>query len=284
MENIKNYGFNPELQKSQEKKEDWVFGSTSLSCIAQIPVKERREYLPKGEVQRGTEDMMDCASRGPINIMEAKFSYLVQNKKISSDNIKWLENNGYINENNQIEFSDCFVAQNSNTTPQGNSLVAPLEAIRKQGLIPKKMLPLQPWMRFSDYHDPKRITQEMRNLGIEFTLRFVVNYEKVLEKDIDALLKQDFQNVAGFAWPDPVNGEYPRSEENPNHVFIEFEPRYYAFDNYINPISRDFIKKLASDYKLYEYGYRLFITELKVANIQSIKLPTLWEKLSALLF
>lgn len=280
--NTKNYGFSAELQKQHQKDTDWVFGATSAPCIAQIPQEERERYLPMGEVQRGTEDMMDCASRGAINILEAKFTWLIVNKKPSADNLNWLKNNGYVQNEDRVEFSDCFLAQNSSTTRQGNSLIAPLEAIRKQGLIPKHILPLQPWMTWNDYHDPKRITQEMRDLGMEFTRRFLINYERVLEKDAETLLKQDFQYVAGYAWPEPINGEYPRIDLSPNHVFVAFKsPKYFIFDNYINPISRDFVKKLASDYNIYEYGYRLFITEIKVAPPPILITKSLWQTIQA---
>lgn len=80
---IKNTGIDFRKEELEQSEEDWVFGAWTLSCLAKIPLELREKYLPKGEVQRGREDMMDCATRGPINILEAKFTWLLENKKVS---------------------------------------------------------------------------------------------------------------------------------------------------------------------------------------------------------
>lgn len=269
----KNYGFNKELEIQSQDGSEWVFGGFSQPCIASIPESEREKYLPKGEIQRGKDDFMDCASRGPINILEAKFTYLLQNKKLIPNNEKWLKDNGYV-EGDRVLFSDTFIAIKSGTTKSGNSIKAPLQAIENFGLIPKKLLPVRSDMTWDEYHDPKRITPEMETLGRQFKERFTINYEKVLETHYAELLKDDFLNVAGYAWPTPKNGEYPRVDKQPNHVWVNFVRLYYAFDNYVD-FDGDFIKKLASNYDFYEYGYRVFISkqedvEAQISVIQQI--------------
>lgn len=260
-----NYGLNLELEKEHQKGDEWIFGATGLTCLAEnIPEAERGSYLPAGEVQRGREDMFDCASRGPINILETKFNWLLKNKKLSFENEYWLRENGYVDDG--VRFSDAFVAINSSTTRQGNSMKAPLDAIRKQGLIPKKTLPLETDMTWDDYHNPARITGGMIQMGQEFLKRFVINYEKVLETDFGNLLKKDLLNVGGYAWPPPINGEYPRTDNQPNHVFIAYKnPKYFIFDNYLDPVDGDYTKKLTSNYDLMDYGYRLLINK-KIVN------------------
>lgn len=252
-------GLNWELEKKQSSPEDWVFGSTSQKCLASIPENERIEYLPKGEVQRGKEDMSDCATRGPINILETKFNWLIKKGILMPENEQWLSDNGYLTKNG-IEFSDAFIAITSGTTREGNSLKAPLEAIRKNGLIPKKLLPFDKDMTWEEYHNPSRITGSMYALGQQFIQRFSINYERVFSNNYETLLKDDLLNVAGFAWPTPVNGIYQRDDRDPNHVWVNFKNKYYAFDNYLD-VDKDFIKQLAEDYKFVDYGYRLFITE-----------------------
>jgi hypothetical protein len=277
--NIKNKGLNLELEKAHRQETDWIFGAASVPCIAQIPQEERGGYLPLGEVQKGVEDMMDCASRGPANILEAKFTWLVQNGLLSIENMNWLINNAYVEQARKVRFSDCFVAQNSNTTRQGNSLIAPLEAIRKQGLIPKHMMPLEPWMRWADYHNPARITPAIRALGMEFASRFLINYERVLEADFEKVYEQDMIDMAGYAWPEPIDGEYPRTNNQPNHVFVGlYAPKHWVFDNY-EETKGDFIKKLAPDYDLLDYGYRLIISENPKVENPPIK-KSFWEKMS----
>lgn len=258
---MKNYGYNPELEKQQQSPEDWVFGGLSAKCIAIIKEEDREKYLPQGELQRGSEDLMDCASRGPINILETKFNYLVSNNKITPANKQWLIDNGYFTESG-ISFSDAFVAILSGTTKQGNSMKAPLEAIRKNGLVPKSLLPLDPTMTFNDYHNPDRITGSMLALGQQFLKRFGMNYERVDRDDFSTLLMEDLLNVAGYAWPNPENGIYPRTDRSANHVWVNFKNKYFAFDNYLDDGKKeDWIKQLAPDYDFVGYGYRLIISE-----------------------
>lgn len=254
----KNTGLNLELEKLHRKDEDWQFGAASVPCIAQIPAEARDVYMPLGELQNIGEEKMDCASRAPLNILECKFNYLVINKKIPETHIGWLKDNGYIAPNNgNVEFSDAFVAINSGTTRQGNSLIAPLDAIRKQGLIPKALLPQG--NTFAEHHNPQRITEAIKKLGLDFLDRFSIHYERVSENQFETLLDNDLLDTGGFAWPVPVNGEYPRTDNQPNHAFAVFKkPKYYAFDNYLDT-DNDFVKKLAPNYDLLDFGYRLII-------------------------
>lgn len=165
---MKNHGLNMEMEMTHRSEKDWMFGALSQPCIASIPSGEREKYLPKGEVQRGSTDTMDCTTRAPINALETKFNYLVRNKKLSPANYEWLIKNGYITPSGDVEFSDAYISINAGTTKAGNSLIAPLEAIRTCGLIPKKILPLLPTMSFEEYHDQSRITAYMIDLGKEF--------------------------------------------------------------------------------------------------------------------
>lgn len=162
----------------------------------------------------------------------------------------------------RVLFSDRMTAVLSGTSRQGNSLLAPIKAVHESGLIPKSMLPTTSEMTWDEYHDPEAITPKMIGLGKEFTERFKINYERVDEIFFKELLKDDMLNVAGYAWPQPVNGEYPRTENYPNHSFMIYKnPAYYVFDHYYdNGQMGDFIKKLADDYDLMDYAYRIFIS------------------------
>ena len=265
----KNYGLDLNKEKLQQNEKDWVFGAVSPVCLAEgILERDRAMYLPKGERQDIGTEKMDCATRSPINMLEMKFNYLVQNKKISAENINFLKDNGYI-ENGKVRFSDRGIAILSGTSETGNSLKAPLEAIRIYGLIPKKLLPqVENW---NDYYKIECITEELEELGQEFRRHFNINYEKVYEKNLDELLERDIIDMAGYAWDRPnSNGEYPRSENNPNHAFVGFKrPKTYIFDNYLDDGKKgDFIKKLAPDYDFLSYGYRVIISENKTGEIK----------------
>ena len=259
---IKNHGLNWAKELSEQSSEDWKLGGTGLTCMAEIPEEEREKYLPKGELQFGREDFMDCATRAPLNILEMKFNWLIDKKKLSLLNHSWLLEKGYI-VGNKVEFSDRFVAVNSETAREGNSLKAPLDAIRKFGLIPKSKLPAESWMGWDDYHKKESITSELFELGAEFSKRFFINYERGDESAFEKLLKKDSLIVAGYAWPEPVNHEYPNIDYPPNHAFVVYKiPKYFVFDNYLDEgMVGDFIKKLAPDFNLMDTGYRILINK-----------------------
>ncbi len=258
--NIKASGFNPEIQKAHRAPEDWKFGAISQPGVYSVPIEERIKHLPMGEVQRtSADDMMDCASRAPVNKLECDFTYAYQKGLIKAENRIFLESHGYVKDG-RIVFADAFVAINSGTTRDGNSLKAPLEAIRKKGLVPKSMLPLLPNMTFEQYHDPKRITDTISKLGAEFADRFIINYEEVQSVHFKEANKDDMLVVACFAWPEPRGGVYYRVEYDINHAIMQIVPQFDIFDNY-EEASGDFIKRLSADYKFWEQGYRIYVSK-----------------------
>src|SRR3990167_2822336 len=93
----RNYGIDLTREIAEQREADWKFGAASQACLFAIPMLEREAYLPKGEVQfTKTDDLMDCASRGPVNFLEAKFNYAYRKDLIKPSNRKWLEDNGYV--------------------------------------------------------------------------------------------------------------------------------------------------------------------------------------------
>lgn len=266
----RTYGLDLVRELEEQQDTDWVFGATSKPCLALIPEDQREQYLPQGEVQRGREDFQDCATRSPMNKFEAKFTYLVNEKILPPEDIQWLKDEGFY-KFGRCEFSDAFIAILSGTTRQGNSLKAPLQAIHTNGLIPKWMLPADPNMTWAEYHSSKRITPAMRKLGKRFLSRFGLNYERVLAQHFNEVIKQDMIGVAGFAWPNPKKGIYPRDERQPNHAFVYFRGKHDIFDNYLDDGKKgDFIKRLAPDFTFMDYGYRVIISRNEVAIDRSI--------------
>lgn len=277
--------FDLERQLREESEEDWIFGALSQPGIVSIPEAERDQYLPKGETQFSTKtDFYDCATRSPVNHFEALFTYHYQHKMLP-ENKKWLEGNGYL-QDGKVTLSDRFISILAGTTRQGNSLKTPLETIRKQGLIPKVLLPKGDDMTFDVYYDPNLITQKMRDIGQEFIRRFPLNYEKVYKDHIADALKDDMIGVAGYGWPKPVNGVFSRTEGDFNHAFLLYRlPKFQAYDNYYDytatgvQITDDFTKNLAPDYKFYDWGYRAYISNETSLADRAIPL-TMFETLS----
>lgn len=275
---IKNYGLNLAKEKREQQPEDWIGGGEVF--VNELLIKgNRKKYLPIGEIQQAKEDMMDCASRSPANIAETKLTYGVQTKVLSQKTIDWFDRRQFLNEDGQVMIADANIAINSGTTRRGNSLKAPIHAIHKIGIAPKKLLPLEPWMYWKDYHNPKRLTKEIKDIEKESLEIFDFDYEQILFATFDNIIDKDVLSVAGFAWGMPSNGEYPRINLSANHAFMYFEkPRYEIFDNYVDSFDGDFIKNLASNYLLLSYGYRLIITEKNSNQINiNEKLMTLKE-------
>lgn len=284
MKEIKNYGYSPELEKQHQSPDDFLVGASSLPAMFLIPKNESEKYLPKGEKQNIGEEKSDCASRSPHNKLEADFTYGVQNHLFSKENEKWLYENGYVIEEGRVEFSDAFTAILSGTTREGNSMIRPLDSIRNNGLVPKSMLPQLP--TFDEYYNPMRITETIKALGLDFKRRFEIIYERAKESQFETILNTEMLCTGAYAWPEPVNGEYPRVDYIPNHAFLLYKnPKFYAFDNYIDSVDGDFIKKLASNYDFVDVGYRVFIYKEKVPVIVELKKKrSFWQWLIDLLF
>lgn len=260
------YGFNLEKEKAERTETDYVFGGNSPFKVDAGFVENIKMYLPIGELQNIGEEKIWCATASVLNILETKFNYLRENNLISKENLSWLEEKGYIDfDYSEFRFSDVFIAIKSGTTRQGNSLKAPLQAVRHFGIIPKSLLPqLETW---DDNYNPKRITKEIEELGYDFLERFDIGYDIIYKKDFKEFIKGEMLDVGLHGWSNPVNGIYPRTEEQFNHAVCIFPPtEYEAFDNYLDSIDNDFIKKLSSDYKLLDYAYRIIITEKKIQN------------------
>ena len=271
----KNYGLDVAKLRTELDGSEWNLGAVP-TCIFAVPEHERKNYLPIGEVQRSDiEDMMDCVARGYLNILETKFNYALRNELLHSDNVNWLFENGYIVEHNgkdYVEFADAFTAIKSNTTRQGNSLKAPVDAIYRYGLAPKSKLPLLKTMTWEQYHEPKRITKEIESITDEFKQRFPTNYAQVRNSEFGEAATRGSLNVALWAWPFPTNGVYEPRDGAFNHAVdvFEFTNYYFAFDNYIDTHDGDYIKKLSPSYKFWDWGYHVVVsaqkTELQVLN------------------
>ena len=267
-----NLGLDLEREKQEQSPEDWEFklGAARL-CLSEKLKESLMKYLPIGELQFGVQDFMDCATRSPMNEAEAKFTGLMFENIISAGNTKWLLDKGYFKmvdgAPSGVTFSDRFIAILSGTTRGGNSLKAPVEAIRKYGLIPKSMLPRKGNMTWDMYHNKGDVTDEMMQLGQEFLRRFGMNYERVKDTyflDIDC-------GIALSAWGRPDSeGVYQRIESQINHAVFKpkDKPLIQIVDNYnmnneeLQQKNKHFIKQLAPNYKLMHYGYRLIISEI----------------------
>ena len=256
-EENENKGFLLSQEYADRKTTDFLLGASGLTCIAEIPNDDRIKYIPKGERQNIGEEKMDCVARAFNNSLETKFLYLLKNNLLPDTHVKFLKENGYITANG-VEFSDAFIAILSGTTRQGNSLIRPIDTIHKVGLVPKNRLPQLD--SFEAYHNPARIVPTIKKLGMKFLEYFAVSYERLSSDEFVEFMQRDSCVVGGYAWPTPVNGVYPRVNKAPTHAFLNlYLPAFNIFDNY-EEIPDDYIKTLAADFSLTDFGYRVIVS------------------------
>ena len=262
--------FSEKLEREQQDGTEFKVGAILDSQdLALIPLAERMNWLPQGVLQRNNlMDTSGCASRSPIAILKAKFTYLYHHGMLPELK-KWLEDNGYIKDG-KVVFDETYIEILSGTTPQGNSLKAPLNAVRHFGLIPE-MLPLEEGMTWEQYMDKNKITSAMYDLGKAWNQRFTINYEQVPESQFLIELEKDWLDVAANAWPKPIDGVYYSDNTFYNHAFAEINPEIDAFDSYpeYNPQTGilegdDYIKRLDKKYKHFEWGYTISVTKQTV--------------------
>lgn len=209
-----------------------IYTKTSATINHAVDFIEKlgKKYIPFGTVQRGREDWMNCASNAPDNEYEKRLNCLYQGGELSEGLVKFLKDEKYINPvNDKIEIADAFTSIGSGTTINGNSLKAPFEFIRLNGILPKAVLPDSDTMTWNEYHNPKRITKEMWNLAKKSREYLQLNYVKVEKKD--------WKKVLDIYWE--------------------------IMDSYIDPVDGDFIKRLSADYNTLSYGYKAIINDLK---------------------
>ena len=200
----KNYGIDWKRELAERSDKDYKFlAGVSLPSVFAVPPELREKYLPLGERQNIGEDKMDCVSRAVCNWYESELNYAYDIGLLKEK--KWLEDNGYL-ENGKIVLSDVFIAIGSETTREGNSLKAPIDFARKNGMIPKKLLPQL--NGFDENYVPERITQELKNLGLEFLKRFSIGYEQIAE--LQFATNNDGTIVALYAWNGQENGRYEK--------------------------------------------------------------------------
>lgn len=241
--------FDEQKERDEQRGDEWQFGAIQTD-LGLIPVEERIKYLPEGVLQfNQIMDSNGCASRAPLNVLESKFTYFYDHG-MHPDNKAWLLKNGYV-KHDRVLFDDNFIEILSGTTPQGNSLKAPIDTIRKVGLIPKTFS--MDGLTWEQYMDPKRITDDMLKLGKEFLRRFTIGYEQV--QNFPEALNEDFLSMAGYAWPEPVDGVYPKTTGSFNHAFAGINTKINVFDNYL-----PYVKLLAKDYNFFPWAYSLSIT------------------------
>lgn len=249
--------FDAQREIDEQRGDEYAFGSVQKD-LAQVPVTDRIKYSPDGVLQfNNVMDTFGCASRGPLNILETKLNYLYATTMLPELR-DWFNEQGY-RRFGKFVLSDNFLEIVSGTRPTGNSLKAPVDALYRYGAIPGHMLSLEADMTWEQYMNPTRVTEAHKALGKEFLKRIGLAYEQVKAEDFLNALDVDMIDVAGNAWPVPVNGIYPKNDGRITHAFVGANPEIDVLDTYI-----PFVKRLAKDYIFFPWGYTISIVRQTV--------------------
>ncbi len=196
-----------------EDKSEYIFGGVSgIVHEVRNTTRDWRPFEPTGELQRHIFfDDMGCASHSGENDIEMQFNLLIKSSLIRPEDLDWLKNNGYFDENGKINFDDRWIVVLSGTKPGvGNYLAAIWDTARIVGMIPQGSMPFRDDMSQSDYYDVnyfgpgfpgkklssddlKKLAEKWNkkayDLGQEFLKRFYVQYERITDLSDNSLKK-----------------------------------------------------------------------------------------------
>lgn len=225
------------------------------------------KYLPTNEMQIGTYfDTSGCVTFAILNQIETKLNSLPHNQ--------WLEENGYYDKNNKVNFSERFCLIQNGTTNRGNSGRKVYNSLRKTGLIPESRLPYprlqrEPVFDWDDFYDESVITDEMIALGKEFKERFDIKYYFVEQGQITEALKDS----PLLCYVRTSCTEKIGCTGKPNHAVMYFtedllKGYMQVYDSYESS-DKDYIRLMDKDY---EFVYRLYSIKIKEKIMTNVKI------------
>jgi len=160
---------------------DWRAGGESGITFKEIQSDGQWDrFLPTGERQRNASfDFFACVSFSALNVIEMLMNRMMSYQQFNQENLLWLRDNGYFDENGKFNLSDRFTAKMSGTTHAGNYLTAVGDSIRNHGVVPEKDWPTTEALTEWDLYYSE-IPQEIKCKALEFRKRFEAKYEWVL--------------------------------------------------------------------------------------------------------
>lgn len=202
-------------------------------------------------------DTNACVSFAAKQDVETQLNFQIKNNRLSSDNLVWLHDNGYIDANGSVLLSARFTAKMSGTTPSlGNSLPNVWASLANDGAVPESVWPMpnfdsvnteqEGWKRYY-----AEVPQSIINLGQQFKARFPVLYEWLIYPAAPAAGKAVLADLAvapleiatavcsGWNTDDPIQACGPGTQHATMLTFVENNGDYDILDHY-NPFQKQF--------------------------------------------
>jgi hypothetical protein len=277
-----NTGF---VEVAPKFEQDFIAGAeTAILSTPVNPSCDWRPFLPTNVWQlmftsdgKSHGDTNACVSFAGKQSIETQLNFKIKKGQLSADDLQWLQQNGYIDQNGSVLLSARFTARMSNTDPSvGNSLPTVWDSIKHDGMVPESVWPM-PTKEFDalpagattqDFWNVyyKMPPVEAVNLGKAFAARFPVLYEWIIyptapESQLQILNDLSVSPVeiatavcSGWNTANPIQGCGPGAQHATLLDFVE-NGCYDILDHY-NP----FQKRFAGNYSI-TYGMRGVITE-----------------------
>jgi hypothetical protein len=204
------------------------------------------EFLPEFEEQASIFfESNTCVSQSYNNALETEFSRDFKNGKISKENLKWLQDEGYF-KNGKINFNDRALAIISGTDPNGgNSGECVADAAEAYGLAAESAWPWD-WNEpdpninsKKNYWNNLNLPEKVKTQMAEFHKRFELMHEWVERNDwAEAEKKGALQGYVN-AWHEKNGKYYNPAPGSYNHAVQSIsEATIEIFDTYLPEIKQ----------------------------------------------
>ena len=209
----------------KKRKSDYIAGVNSPIQADDILVSgDWENFLPLGERQNNpfVFDTLSCSTFSGLNTVETWVNYYLEKDLIPGDYMDELMDLGFFKDGS-FNASDRFSAMMDNTTKQGNTLTAPWDSFRKDGILAETHLPFSPLFTvWEQYHNKADITDEMKKNAKKILEMFSFSYEWVFTDDDDMELIDEALKKS------PLHAGIPAT---PRHAVMIYKNGYY-FNTY----------------------------------------------------
>lgn len=231
---------------------DWIFGK-----ISGIEYKDEggilESDLPDGERQSAPKfDTQGCVSWSVLDCVETEANKNARKGNWSKRNIEEMEKLGFCT-NRRFNFSDRYLAQESDTTRQGNTVQKVIDTLRDWGMVGENDWPFTQDMDWNTFYSES--PKEIDNKAQKFHWYFDVVYEWVITNNqpnaLGALRYHTKQ--APVLITTPVCPTWQNGLVNAcSRTIIDHATMCWSVDEYMNILDHyePYKKKLALDYSI----------------------------------
>lgn len=241
-------------------------------------------------------DTDDCWDFGGIKNVDAFMDALIEPQYLPLPVIQWIADHGFmdvgLDGKKHFHSSPRFPGILTGIGQNGASVQTELDFAKKYGLLPFTMLPVTPNMTLAEYFDPTAITQEMKDLALQFRNlmggKDFILYQWIVDGGATNVPKMAQCQSAGpyslgIATNDGWNQVHPTiATGSPNHVVSGYAVDLPNLAVLINDNYNPYLKVLDKGYQI-SYVLQVIVQYIPPAAAPAQTLPTLtWlEKLVA---